>query len=253
MMFDLTGKRALVTGSTRGLGRAIAEELGRAGARVVISSNETELCPLVAAELAAQDIETLAIACDVSVDAELAGMVEQIDRAWGGLDILICNAGVNLHNGPSPSATDEVYDKIMRINLRSTYKLCNLVIPGMAARHEGAVVLMSSLSGLRGNRSFGVYSLTKAAVAAMARNLAVEWGPDNVRVNAISPGFIDTELANQIKNDPPRYERRLLQTPLRRIGTPREVAGSVLYLVSEAGAFTTGINLVVDGGTLITD
>ena len=252
-MFDLTGKRALVTGSTRGLGRAIAEELGRAGARVVISSNETEFCSLIASELAAEGIETLSIPCDVSVDSELAALVEQINQAWGGLDILICNAGVNLHNGPSPTASDEVYDKIMRINLRSTYKLCNLVIPAMAARREGAVVLMSRLSSLRGNRSFGIYSLTKAAIAAMARNLAVEWGPDNIRVNAISPGFIDTDLANQIKNDPPRYERRLLQTPLRRIGTPREVAGSVLYLVSEAGAFTTGINLVVDGGTLIAD
>ena len=253
MMFDLTGKRALVTGSTRGLGRSIAEELGRAGARVVISSNEPDLCPAVAAELAALGIDTLPIPCDGADDSDLTAMVTRIDEAWGGLDILVCNAGVNLHNGPSPTATDEIYDKIMRINLRGTFKLCNLVIPAMAARREGAVVLMASLSSLRGNRSFGVYSMTKAAIAAMARNLAVEWGPDNIRVNAISPGFIDTDLANQIKLDTPRFERRIMQTPLRRIGTPREVAGSVLYLVSEAGAFTTGINLVVDGGTLVSD
>ncbi len=252
-MFDLTGKRALVTGSTRGLGRAIAEELGRAGARVVISSNEEDLCPVVAAQLAAEGIDTLSIPADVADDAQLQALVERIDAAWGGLDILVCNAGVNFHNGPSPSVTDDIFDRMMRINLRSVFKLCNLVIPAMAARQEGAVVLMSSLSSLRGNRSLGVYSLTKGAIAAMARNLAVEWGPDNIRVNAISPGLIDTDLSAVIKNDSERYAKRMAQTPLRRMGTPREVAGSVLYLVSEAAAFTTGINLVVDGGTLITD
>lgn len=253
MMFDLAGKRALVTGATCGLGRAIAEELGRAGARVVVSGNETELVPVVAGELAAEGISTLGIPADVADDAQLRMLVARINEAWGGLDILVCNAGVSLHNGASATVTDEIYDRMMRINLRSVFQLCNLVIPSMATRREGAVVLMASLSSLRGNRGLGVYAMTKAAIAAMARNLAVEWGPDNIRVNAVSPGLIDTELSAGIKNDSERYARRMAQTPLRRMGTPREVAGSVVYLVSDAGAFTTGINLVVDGGTLITD
>ncbi|MDZ5649609.1 SDR family oxidoreductase [Nitrospirillum sp. BR 11828] len=252
-LFSLAGKRALITGSTRGLGHAIALEMARAGAQVAISSEVADDCARVAAAFRDDGLAALSLPCDVGDDDALDRLVDGVEAEMGGVDILVCNAGLNLHNGPSATTPDDAYDRIMAINLRSVFRLCNRLVPPMAACGGGAVILMSSLSGLRGNRSLGVYSLTKAALAQMARNMAVEYGPGNVRVNALSPGLIDTDLAAVFKADPARLEKRLAQTPLRRMGTPREVAGTAVYLASAAGAFVTGHNLVVDGGTLITD
>jgi NAD(P)-dependent dehydrogenase (short-subunit alcohol dehydrogenase family) len=252
-LFSLAGKRALITGSTRGLGHAIAAEMARAGASVLISSEVPDDCRRVAADFRAHGFDARPQPCDVADDAAVDALAAAAEALPGGVDILVCNAGLNLHNGPSATTPDEAYDRIMAINLRSVFRLCNRIAPAMAARGEGAIILMSSLSGLRGNRSLGAYSMTKAALAQMARNMAVEYGPSNVRVNAISPGLIDTDLAAVFKTDPIRLERRLGQTPLRRMGTPREIAGTAVYLASAAGAFVTGHNLVVDGGTLITD
>ncbi|WP_044561115.1 SDR family NAD(P)-dependent oxidoreductase [Azospirillum sp. B4] len=252
-LFSLAGKRALITGSTRGLGHAIALEMARAGAAVLISSEVPEDCRRVAAEFQAQGLDAQPLPCDVADDDALDALATAAEAMPGGVGILVCNAGLNLHNGPSAETPDAAYERVMAINLRSVFRLCNRIVPAMAARGDGAVILMSSLSGLRGNRSLGVYSMTKAALAQMARNLAVEYGPRNVRVNAISPGLIDTDLSAVFKADPARLEKRMSQTPLRRMGTPREVAGTAVYLASAAGAFVTGHNLVVDGGTLITD
>lgn len=252
-LFDLTGKAALITGAHRGIGYAIAEEMGRAGAAVAICSNDAAGVAQAEAKLREQGINARGIACDVGVDAELDRLVAETRAAFGNIGILVCNAGINPHFGPMAVATDDEYDAIMRINLRSAVQLTSRVVPGMAERGDGAVILTSSLSGLRGNAKIGVYALSKAALAQLARNLAVEYGPRNVRVNAISPGLIGTEFAAPIMGNPEGLAKRLEKTPLRRVGEAREIAGTAVYLASAAGAFTTGHNLVVDGGTLIGD
>lgn len=247
-MFDLCGKRALVTGSTRGIGRAIAEALIAQGARVVISSENAADTARVAAELAMPGCP-----CDVADDAALARLVDVTVAELGGLDILVGNAGITGKPGPFADLEMDDYTRVMAINLRSQVVLCNLALPRIAASGGGSAVLISSLSGLRGNGRINAYALAKAGVAQLARNLAVEWGPRAVRVNAVSPGFIATELSQPLLDDAAFMARRMAMTPLRRPGTAQEVAGAVLFLAADAGAFVTGHNLVVDGGTVITD
>jgi NAD(P)-dependent dehydrogenase (short-subunit alcohol dehydrogenase family) len=247
-MFDLSGKAAIVTGSTRGIGRAIAEGLIAQGARVVISSEDAADTARVAADLGMPGQP-----CDVTDDAALAALVDRAVEMFGGLDVLVCNAGITGTAGPFAQIDMADYARVMAINLASQVALCNLALPHIAARGGGAAVLMSSLSGLRGNARINAYALSKAAVAQLARNLAVEWGPRGVRVNAISPGFIATELSAPLLADEAFMARRMAATPLRRPGTPAEVAGAAVFLASDAGAFVTGHNLVVDGGTLVSD
>jgi len=253
MLFRLDGKRAIVTGATRGIGKAIATELARAGARVAVSGNEANGCVEVAKDLVSQGFEAVAIPCDVAVDSELDELVARTLEAFEGIDILVCNAGVARHHGPSAQASDEAYEETMRVNARSPFKLCNLVTPHMASQRDGVIIIVSSLAGLRGNRALAVYAMSKAANAQLARNLAVEWGPVNIRANAISPGLVETEFASPILGDSERLAQRIGQTPLRRVGTATEIAGCAVFLASPAGAFVTGHNLVCDGGTLIAD
>jgi NAD(P)-dependent dehydrogenase (short-subunit alcohol dehydrogenase family) len=252
-LFDLSGKVALLTGATRGIGRAMAEAMAVHGAAVVISSEVPEECAKVAAEFRTAGYRAAGIACDVSSRTQLQQLVTQTTQQLGRIDILACNAGVAPHAGPIASATDADWDLTMTVNLRSVLWLTSLVIPGMAERGGGAVIITASLSSLRGNKGIGLYGLSKAGCAQLARNLAVEWGPQNVRVNAISPGVIATEFARPLTDNPEVLARRLSLTPLRRVGTPAEVAGLAVLLASPAGAFMTGQNLVVDGGTLIGD
>lgn len=247
-LFDLAGRRAIVTGSTRGIGRAIAEALIAHGARVLISSENPVDTAAVAAELGQPGQ-----ACDVADDAQVAALVDAAVDRLGGLDLVVCNAGIT--GAPGPFATIDMVDyaRVMAINLRSQVVLCNHALPHLAAAGGGSAVLISSLSGLRGNGAINAYALAKAGVAQLARNLAVEWGPRNVRANAVSPGFIATELSAPLLQNAAFMQRRMAMTPLRRPGTAQEVAGAVLFLASPAGGFVTGHNLVVDGGTLITD
>lgn len=247
-MMDLADKVAIVTGSTRGIGLAIARAFQQAGARVVISSEDAADTARVAAELG-----TSGISADVTSKAALAALVDGAVSQFGGLDIVVGNAGITGRAGPFATIDMDDYDRVMAVNLRAQVELCNLALPQIAARGGGAAVLISSLAGLRGNLGINAYALAKAGVAQLARNLAVEWGPRNVRVNAISPGFIRTEFSAPLLADETFMARRMAMTPLRRPGEPEDVAGAALFLASRAGAFVTGHNLVVDGGTLITD
>ncbi len=225
--------------------------MGLAGACLVVTSNDD--CTGVAEGLRGEGIEALAVTCDVGIDDDLDRLVAATVDHFGRIDICVSNAGINQTFGPMAAIAPDEYDTIMRINLRSAVELCRRVVPHMQAQRSGAIILMSSLSGLRGNAGIGTYALSKAALAQLARNLAVELGPDNIRVNAISPGLIRTDFAASMMDNPEVLERRLLRTPLRRVGEAREIAGTAVYLASDAGAFTTGHNLVVDGGTLIAD
>lgn len=247
-LFSLSGKTAIVTGSTRGIGRAVAVALIAAGARVVISSEDRADTARVSNEL-----KMPGIACDVRDDAQLAALVEFALAELGRLDVLICNAGITGRAGPFSGIDMDDYAQVMAINLRSQVVLCNLALPHIAASGGGSVVLMGSLAGLRGNGRINAYALAKAGVAQLARNLAVEWGPSAVRVNAISPGFIATELSRPLIDDRQFMQRRMAMTPLRRPGTVTDIAGAAVFLAAPASAFVTGHNLVVDGGTLIGD
>ncbi|MFM0478092.1 SDR family oxidoreductase [Paraburkholderia strydomiana] len=252
-LFDLRGKTAVVTGASSGIGEAIARELAAHGAKVVVSSIDLDLCNRVVHDLVAQGAEAVAIRCDVGKPEDLENVIESASASFGGIDILVCNAGVGPHFGPMAAATDAEYELTMAINLRSILRLTSLVIPGMAARGRGSVIIISSIAGLRGNKMLGLYGVSKAASAQLARNLAVEWGPQNVRVNTISPGVIETPFATAITADPLRSATRKGVTPLRRFGTPRDIAGVAVFLASDAANFVTGHNLVVDGGTIVSD
>lgn len=247
-LFDLTGQVALVTGSTRGIGLAIARALQAHGAHVVISSEDAADCARIGG-----DLGTVAIAADVADDTQLVALVDGTISHFGRLDILVCNAGITGRAGPFAEIDMADYARVMAINLRSQVVLCNLALSHMAQGGGGSAILVSSLSGLRGNGMINAYALAKAAVAQLARNLAVEWGPRNVRVNALSPGLIRTELSAPLLADAAFMTRRMQMTPLRRLGEMAEVAGAAIFLASPAGAFVTGHNLVVDGGTRITD
>lgn len=246
-MFDLTNKVAIVTGSTRGIGRGIAEAMIAAGARVVISSENPAETAAVATEL-----KQTGIACDISDPAQLSALVEGTVAALGRIDVLVCNAGIPESFGTFLDLDFDEFDRVTSINLTAQVRLVKLALPHLVAS-KGNVILISSLSGLRGNAGINAYALAKAGLAQLARNLAVQLGPQGVRANTISPGVIATELSRpMLENDAVR-ERRMAMTPLRRAGTPAEVGGAAVFLASAAGGFVTGHNLVIDGGTIITD
>lgn len=252
-MFDLTGKVALITGSSRGIGKAIAEALADAGAKVVISSRKADACTAVADELVGRGRHATAVPCNVSSKEELQRLVDATLAEWGRIDILVCNAATNPVFGPLSQVPDAAFDKVMGTNVRSNFWLCNMVIPQMAERRDGAVILIASIAGIKGNTTIGTYGISKAAEMQLARNLALEWGPHNIRVNAIAPGVIRTDFARALWEDEGKRNRLEAATPLRRIGEPRDVAGLAVLLASPAGSFITGQSIVIDGGRTIAD
>jgi NAD(P)-dependent dehydrogenase (short-subunit alcohol dehydrogenase family) len=252
-MFSMQGKVALITGSSRGIGLAIAERMAESGAKVVISSRKADACAAAAEKIVANGGAAIAHAANISDKAALQALVDRTIAEWGRIDTLVCNAAVNPHFGPLATITDEAFDKIMASNVRSNLWLCNMVIPQMAARKDGSVIVVSSIAGLKGNAMLGAYGISKAADFQLARNLAVEWGASNIRVNAIAPGIIRTDFAKALWENPTTYEKAVRNYPLGRIGEPDDVAGAAIFLASRAGAFVTGQVLVVDGGVTIGD
>jgi NAD(P)-dependent dehydrogenase (short-subunit alcohol dehydrogenase family) len=249
--FDLTGRTAIVTGSSRGIGRAIAEILAGAGARVVVSSRKAEACQSVVAAIAKAGGTAISVPCNVGHKDQLAALVGETRRQFGPIDILICNAAVNPYYGPLADIPDEAYDRTMATNVRSNLWLCQMALPDMAARRDGAIVIISSIAGLKGSAALGVYGISKAADFQLARNLAVEWGKHNIRVNCIAPGLVKTDFARALWENPDQLERRLETTPLGRIGEPSDIAGIALLLASPAASFITGQVIVADGGVTI--
>lgn len=252
-LFDLTGKVALITGSTKGIGLAIARRMAQAGARVVISSRNQDACDEVASAINADGGEAVAIACNINYKEQLRLLVEKATAHFGGIDILVCNAALNPYYGASQDIPDDAFDKIMNANIGSAHRLCQLTLPGMAARGGGAAIIVSSIAGLKGSTVLGAYGISKAADMQMARNLAVEWGPRNIRVNCIAPGLIRTDFARALWENPETYAATVAKYPLRRIGEPDEIAGAAIFLASQAGSFTTGQTFVIDGGGTIAD
>jgi NAD(P)-dependent dehydrogenase (short-subunit alcohol dehydrogenase family) len=250
-LFDLTGKTAIVTGSSRGIGRAIAEQLAAHGAKVVISSRKAGPCEEVAAAITAAGGTAISIPCHVGDKAQLEALVARTRDAFGPIDILVCNAAVNPYYGPLTDIPDEAYDRTMNTNVRSSLWLAKLVLPEMAARRDGAIILVSSIAGIRGSANLGTYAISKAADLQLARNLATEWGKHNVRINCIVPGLVKTDFARALWENKELLEENLRTTPLRRIGDPIDIAGAAVFLASAAGSFITGQSIVADGGVTI--
>jgi NAD(P)-dependent dehydrogenase (short-subunit alcohol dehydrogenase family) len=250
-LFDLSGKTAIVTGSSRGIGRAIAEAFAAAGARVVISSRKAEACAATAEAIRAAGGTAAAIPCHIGDKAQLAHLVAETRRQFDAIDILVCSAGINPFYGPLEQVEDATFDRIMATNVRSNLTLASLVRAEMAARRDGAIIIVSSIAGLRGTPGLGPYAISKAADMQLARNLALEWGKDNIRVNCLAPGLIRTDFARALWADEALMKQRLAVTPLGRIGEPDEVAGAALLLASPAGRFITGQTIVIDGGVTI--
>lgn len=252
-MFDLSGTVAVITGSSRGIGRSTAEFMARAGAKVVVSSRDALACDAVADSIREKGQEAIAIPCHIGRKDELRQLVDTTLERWGRIDTLVCNAAINPAYGPMVEMTDEVFDKIINTNVRSAFWLCNMVIPAMAERGQGSVILMSSITAFAGNAMIGLYGLSKAANIQLTRNLAVEWGHRGVRANCIAPGLIKTDFAKALWNNPALRTQVEQRTPLGRIGSPADVAGVAVFLASEAAAFVTGQTITVDGGAMIND
>jgi dehydrogenase/reductase SDR family member 4 len=250
-MFELTGKVALITGSTKGIGKSIAEEMARAGAKVVISSRKAESCEEVTREFTGKGYAAISVPCNIAHKEQLQQLVDATLAHWGRIDILVCNAAANPVYGPTAQAGDEAFDKIMGNNIKSNWWLCNMVIPQMAERKDGAVIIVSSIAAIKGNTVIGLYGVSKAADTALVRNYACEWGPSNIRVNAILPGLIKTDFARALwENEKARKAREAI-TPLRRLGEPEEIGGIAVFLASKAATFITGQTIIADGGVTI--
>lgn len=252
-LFDLTGKVAVITGSSRGIGKAIAEAMADHGAKVVISSRKQDACDAVAAEInAAHPGAAIAVAANISDKAGLQHLVDEARSAFGRIDILVCNAASNPYYGPMAGIADEQFRKILDNNIVANHWLISMVAPEMRARRDGAIVIISSIGGIKGSTVLGAYCISKAADMQLARNLADEFGPDGVRVNCIAPGLIRTDFAKALWEDPETLKRSTHNAPLKRIGEPHEIAGAAVFLASPAGSFMTGQTMVIDGGATST-
>jgi NAD(P)-dependent dehydrogenase (short-subunit alcohol dehydrogenase family) len=251
-LFDLSGKVAIITGSSRGIGRAIAEEYADHGAKVVITSRNIEPCEEVAAAINAKHPgAAIAVSSSLSSKESLQAMVDAARAAFGAIDILVCNAASNPHYGPMETISDEALRKTLDHNIVAQHWLITMVAPEMRARQAGSIILVSSIGGLRGSSILGTYAITKAADIQLVKNLAREFGPSNVRINAIAPGLVKTDFAKALWENPENLKASTSNACLGRIGAPREIAGAAVFLGSGASSFMTGQTIVVDGGVVV--
>ncbi len=249
-LFNLEGKTAIITGSSRGIGKAIAHRLAEHGASVVISSRKADACTAAADEINANLGRTAAIAipANIATKGDLEELVGQTRDAFGPISILVCNAASNPYFGPMSGISDDQFSKILSNNIISNHWLISLVAPEMRARKDGAITIISSIGGLQASDVIGAYNISKAADMQLARNLALEFGRDNVRVNTIAPGLVKTDFARALWENPEILKQATAHSCLKRIGQPDEIAGMAVFLSSPAGAFTTGQTFVIDGG-----
>src|SRR3954447_14595432 len=251
-LFDLTGKVAIVTGSSRGIGRAIAEALADHGAKVVISSRKAEACQEVADAINARHPEAaIVVPASISSKEALQELVYETRRQLGRIDVLVCNAASNPYYGPMAGISDEQFRKILDNNVIANHWLIQMVAPEMLERGEGSIIIVSSIGGLKASPVIGAYNISKAADFQLARNLAAEFGPRQVRVNCIAPGLIRTDFAKALWENPQTLAAVTMHTPMQRIGEPDEIAGAAVFLASNASTFMTGQAIVVDGGATV--
>jgi NAD(P)-dependent dehydrogenase (short-subunit alcohol dehydrogenase family) len=252
-LFDLTGKVAIVTGSSRGIGRAIAEALADQGAKVVISSRKQDACAEVATAINHKlgQGTAVAIAASISDKDALQRLVDGTMDAFGRIDVLVCNAASNPYYGPMGGISDEAFRKILDNNVLSNHWLVQMVAPQMLERGEGSIIIVSSIGGLSSSTTIGAYNISKAADFQLARNLAAEFGPRGVRVNCIAPGLVRTDFARALWENPDTLKAVTRHTPMRRIGEPHEIAGAAVFLAAPASSFMTGQAVIVDGGSTI--
>jgi len=252
-LFDLSGKVAIVTGSSRGIGLAIAAAMASHGAKVVISSRKQDACDEVAHAINAERGEgtAIAVAANISDKAALQNLVDETRKTFGRIDVLVCNAASNPYYGPMAGITDDQFRKIFDNNVLSNHWLIGMVAPEMLERGEGSIIIVSSIGGLTSSTVIGAYNVSKAADFQLARNLAAEFGPKGVRVNCIAPGLVKTDFARALWENPDTLKAVTKTTPLRRIGEPHEIAGAAVFLAAPASTFMTGQTMVVDGGSMI--
>ncbi len=251
-LFDLSGKSAIITGSSRGIGKAIAHRLAEHGANVVVSSRKADACEAAVTEI--NDLvgrkAAIAVPSNIADKGALQNLVDETNRAFGKIDICICNAASNPYFGPMAGISDDQFFKILQNNIVSNHWLISMCAPQMRERREGAVIIISSIGGLKGSPVIGAYDISKAADMQLARNLAVEFGPDGVTVNTIAPGLVQTDFARALWENPEILKASTERAALKRIGQPDEIAGMAVFLASKAGAFTTGQTFVIDGGVM---
>jgi len=254
-LFDLSDEVAIVTGSTKGIGKAIAARMAQAGAKVTVSSRKADVCAAVAeeinAEYAANGGEAVAIPCHVGHREQLQGLVDQTMERFGRVTTVVPNAAVNPYYGPSAEMPAAAFEKILDVNVRSTFDLCHMALPHMIERKSGSIIIIASVAGLKGSVELSAYAISKVAEHQIARNLAVEFGPHGIRVNAIAPGLIKTDFAKALWTNPTRLEMVENRLPLRRIGDPDDIAGAAVFLASKAAAYVSGHVLNVDGGAAV--
>lgn len=249
-LFDLTGQTAVITGSSRGIGKAIAHRMAEHGANVVVSSRKGDACEAAVAEINAAVGREAAVSCPANIadKGSLQNLVDSSVARFGQIDILVCNAASNPYYGPQAGISDEQFTKILSNNIVSNHWLIAMVAPAMRARKNGVVTIISSVGGVKGSTIIGAYCISKAADMQLARNLAAEFGPDNVRVNCIAPGLIKTDFAKALWDNPDILKASTSGAPLGRIGVPDEIAGMAVLLAGKGGGFITGQSYVIDGG-----
>ncbi|MGZ8311675.1 MAG: SDR family NAD(P)-dependent oxidoreductase [Allosphingosinicella sp.] len=252
-LFDLTGKVAIITGSSRGIGRAIAAAMADQGAKVVISSRKADACREAAEAINVRHGagRAIVVPANISSKEELQHLVDETRAQLGRIDILVCNAASNPYYGPMAGISDEQFRKILDNNILANHWLIAMVAPEMIERREGSIIIVSSIGGLKASAVIGAYNISKAADFQLARNLAAEFGPHQVRVNCIAPGLVRTDFARALWENPSTLKMVTAMTPLQRIGEPEEIAGAAVFLASPASTFVTGQAIVVDGGSTI--